>query len=407
MRSTRRGFLAGAAGAGLGTALGASGAGAQAAESRNVAADGVVPFHGRHQAGIATATQEHLQFGSFDMVSDSVDDLRRLLHGWSRAAALISAGRPVGPHQTEGRSPVDTGEALGLGPARVTITFGLGPGIFGTRRRDRFGLAGKRPAPLVKLPHFKHDGLQSRFCGGDLAVQVCADDPQVAFHALHELMRLAHPVATPRWVLAGFGRTGNSPHGSTPRNLMGFKDGTANVVGDDSAALRRFVWASDRESPSWMHGGSYMVVRRIKIILGEWDGRSLHDQEAAVGRYKGSGAPLSGHHEHDPIDLAAQRHGSLLIPFDSHIRLASPGYNRGERILRRGYSYVDGIDGHSPAGGLLFICYQRDPRAQFIPIQRRLAIDALSHVTKAVGSAAFACPPGAQPGGFVGDGLLG
>jgi deferrochelatase/peroxidase EfeB len=362
-----------------------------------------MPFYGSHQAGIATPAQEHLQFAAFDMVSDSVDDLRGLLRAWSRAASRIARGKAVGEFQKPDRPPMDTGEAIGLGPARVTVTFGFGPAIFGVR----LGLARFKPSPLIKLPHFSHDALKTRFSGGDLAIQVCADDPQVAFHALHDLIRLAHGVARPRWVLAGFGRTGNTRHGPTPRNLMGFKDGTANIVGEDAAALRRFVWASERESPSWMHGGSYMVVRRIEIRLGSWDAHSLHDQEAAVGRHKLSGVPLGGHHEHDPINLGAQRHGSLVIPFDAHVRLASQGYNGGQRILRRGYSYVDGVDGHSAAGGQLFICYQRDPQSQFIPIQRRLSRDALNKFTTHVGSAIFACPPGARAGGYVGEGLLG
>jgi deferrochelatase/peroxidase EfeB len=404
MGSTRRGFLAGAVGAGLGTAFGAAGSASVAAGA--AAADRAVPFFGPHQAGIATPTQEHLQFGAFDLVSDSVDDLRRLLRDWSRAAALIARGEVIGEFQQEHRPPVDTGESIGLGPAGVTITFGFGPGIFG----KRFGLARHRPAPLAPLPRFRTDRLERGISGGDLAVQVCADDPQVAFHALHDLIRLARPVATPRWVLAGFGRTGNTRGRPTPRNLMGFKDGTANIVGQDQAALRSFVWASGKESPTWMHGGSYMVARRIRILLGGWDSSTLHQQEDAVGRHKLSGAPLGERHEHDPIHLAAQQSGSLVIPYDAHIRLASPQYNGGQRILRRGYSYVDGVDGSSgsPAAGLLFICYQRDPRSQFVPIQRRLAeYDALNRHTSHVGSAIFACPPGATPGGFVGEGLLG
>jgi deferrochelatase/peroxidase EfeB len=400
-RSTRRRFLAGA-----GAALGAvSIPEAQAASRRSAgraAEADTVPFYGRHQAGISTPAQEHLQFGAFDLVTDSVDDLRGLLRTWSRAAARIASGQPVGPHQTEDRTPVDTGEAVGLSPARVTVTFGFGPGVFGRR----FGLGRLRPDPLVKLPHFSHDALEQRISGGDLAIQVCADDPQVAFHALHDLIRLAHGSARPRWLLAGFGRTGNS-RAPTPRNLMGFKDGTANIVADDAAALKKFVWASGHESPGWMHGGTYMIVRRIKIGLGDWDARSLHDQEATLGRHKLSGAPLGGRHEHDPINLGAQHHGSLVIPFDAHVRLASQGYNNGQRILRRGYSYVDGVEGHSAAAGQLFICYQRDPRKQFIPIQRRLSRDALNHFTTHVGSAIFACPPGPQTGGYVGEGLLG
>jgi deferrochelatase/peroxidase EfeB len=404
MGATRRGFLTGAVGAGLGTAFG--GAGSAGAAAPAVTADQAVPFFGPHQAGIATPTQEHLQFGAFDMVSDSVGDLLGLLRRWSRAAALIARGEVIGEFQQEHRPPVDTGESIGLGPAGVTITFGLGPGIFGRR----FGLARHRPAPLAPLPRFRTDRLQASISGGDLAVQVCADDPQVAFHALHDLIRLARPVATPRWVLAGFGRTGNTRGRPTPRNLMGFKDGTANIASQDQGALRRFVWASAKDSPSWMQGGSYMVARRIRILLGGWDSSTLHEQEDAVGRHKLSGAPLGERHEHDPINLAAQQSGSLVIPYDAHIRLSSPQYNSGQRILRRGYSYVDGVDqpSGSPAAGLLFICYQRDPRSQFVPIQRRLAeYDALNHHTSHVGSAIFACPPGARPGGFVGEGLLG
>ncbi|MFL5823474.1 MAG: iron uptake transporter deferrochelatase/peroxidase subunit [Solirubrobacteraceae bacterium] len=409
MGSTRRRFLAGSAGAGLGAALGAAGAGVARAAESSVPA-GRVPFYGRHQAGIATPSQEHLQFAAFDMVSDSVDDLHQLLRTWSAAAAAIAEGRPVGPLDTGARPPVDTGETVGLGPSKATVTFGLGPGIFRKGRHDRFGLARRRPAPLVNLPRFPTDWLQPSLSGGDLAVQACADDPQVAFHALHDLIRLARHVAVPRWTVAGFGRTANTPLRQTPRNLMGFKDGTANIVSDDHRALRRFVWASGRESPAWMHGGSYMVVRRIRIMLAKWDGESLNRQQASVGRYKLSGAPLSGQHEHDPVDLGAMHNGSLVVPFDSHVRRASPAYSGGERILRRGYSFVDGLDPHdsSPKVGLFFICFQRDPRAQFIPIQRRLSrIDALNPFTRHEGSAIFACPPGASRGGFVGEGLFG
>ena len=405
MGSTRRGFLTGLAGAGLGAALGPAAEEAQAA-SGTVAGGGSVPFFGAHQAGISTPSQASVQFGAFDVVRGSLGDLRRLLRTWSRAAALISRGEPVGEMRAPHSPPADTGESVGLGPAWVTVTFGLGPGIFDAR----FGLAGHRPAPLVDLPRFSTDRLEPQLSGGDLAVQVCSDDPQVAFHALHDLIRLGRPVARPRWLLSGFGPTGNTRSRPTPRNLMGFKDGTANPGSEDAAALDQFVWASGRESPSWMHDGSYMVVRRIEILLAGWDARTLHEQQDAVGRHKLSGAPLTGQHEYDPLDLGAQRNGSLVIPWDSHVRLASPDYNNGERILRRGYSYLEGLDRATgaPAGGQLFICYQRDPRVQFIPMQRRLAeYDALSRHTRHVGSAIFACPPGAAPGGYVGQGLLG
>ena len=190
---------------------------------------------------------------------------------------------------------------------------------------------------------------------------------------------------------------------------MGFKDGTANIMAEDERALKRFVWAGDTDGQSWMRGGSYMVVRRIRMLLGAWDSTSLDDQQRAFGRYKYSGAPLTGSREKEPPDFKAAQGDALVIPADAHIRLASPNYNGGQRILRRGYSYLDGIDPvtRSAAGGLFFICYQRDPRRQFIPIQHRLsAADALNRHILHVGSGVFACPPGARPGGYVGDRLF-
>ncbi len=402
--ANRRQFLAAAGLAGLGSAVGADPA-AATADFETRAAERI-EFHGAHQAGISTPTQGYVHFVSLDFLSDAAGDLRALLQALSAAAARLTAGRPVGPMQTGGSPPVDTGEAAGLRPSRLTVTFGLGPALF---REGRLGLSSRRPRPLVKLPGFAGDALQDSICGGDIGIQICADDPQVTFHAAHDLTRLATPTAVPRWALAGFGRTLNSRGSSTPRNLMGFKDGTANIMTSERAALSRFVWAREPQSPSWMRGGSYLVVRRIEMLLGNWDSVSLDQQEQTFGRHKLSGAPLGEHHEFSPLDLKARSHGHLRIPEHAHVRLASPQYNHGERILRRGYSYTGGVDrgGQSVAGGQLFICYQRDPRRQFIPIQRRLARgDLLGEHTRHVGSAIFACPPGASPGGYVGAGLF-
>jgi deferrochelatase/peroxidase EfeB len=391
---------------GLGSALGAGTPAAQAAVPRREGGRGAqrVPFYGPHQAGIATPTQEHVQFLALDVVSDSPNDLRALLADLSTAAARLTSGEPVGPLRTGAAPPVDTGEAIGLAPSRLTITIGLGPGVF---QPGRFGLETRRPAPLVALPPFANDSLEPGICHGDIAVQACADDPQVAFHAVHDLIRLASPAAVPRWSLAGFGRTLNTSGQATPRNLFGFKEGTANIVSQDQAALDRFVWAGAPESPAWMTDGSYMVVRRIQMLLHQWDSISLEQQERTFGRQKLSGAPLGQRHEHDPIDLNAMSRGRLAISRLAHIRLASPEYNNGQRILRRGYSYADGLDAGAAAAGQLFICFQRDPRAQFIPMQTRLALnDLLNEHTRHIGSAIFACPPGAKRGGFVGEGLF-
>lgn len=396
MESTRRGFLktglvsASATVVGTGTLL--ADAGKAAAANIIPAASGVVPFYGNHQSGIATPAQNYLQFAAFDITSESRSDLRALLRTWSDAAALLTVGRPVGPMQTGTHPPVDTGEAVGTEPSELTITFGFGPTLFTSAGGDRFGLTGHRPAPLVDLPAFVGDNLQSDISGGDVCIQVCANDPQVAFHAVHDLMKLGKGIAEPIWLLAGFGRTGNTTHQKVPRNLMGFQDGTANIKAEESEALAKFVWAGEPGSPAWMRGGSYLVARRIEIALGLWDETGLSGQEQSIGREKLSGKLLP----HPPPA--------------AHITLTSPAENGGQRILRRGYSYLDGLGTGlvTPAAGLMFLCYQRDPRKQFIPIQRKIAgKDALSEYLTHVGSAVFACPPGARRGGYVGEGLLG
>ncbi len=400
--------MAAAGAAGAGATLRSGTPAARAAEAARAGAPGgkAVPFYGAHQAGIATPTQEHVHFLALDVVSDSSADLRALLAALSAGAAALTAGDPVGALSTGVDPPVDTGEALGLGHSRLTVTFGLGPSVF---EAGRFGgLEALRPAPLVDLPPFASDSLQPGICDGDIAVQACSDDPQVAFHAIHDLIRLASPTAVPRWSLPGFGRTLNTAGQTTPRNILGFKEGTANIVGQDHAALERFVWAGAPESPAWMVGGSYMVVRRIQLLLHNWDSISLEQQERTFGRHKLSGAPLGEKREHDPIDLHKVVGGQLAISPLAHVRLASPAYNHGQRLLRRGYSYSDGIYDGAIAGGQLFICFQRDPRAQFIPMQTQLALnDLLNEHTEHIGSAIFACPPGAAGGGFVGEGLFG
>ncbi len=400
-RATRRRFLSamGLAGVGLGVS---PASGQAAAEAARAAA---VPFYGPHQAGIATPSQQYVHFLALDVLSSSAGDLRGLLRILSAAGAAIAQGRPVGQLTTGVEPPVDTGEAVGHPAARATMTLGLGPAIFAP---GRFGLAAQRPAPLVHLPSFPGDALVPGWTGGDIGLQVCSDDPQVAFHAVHDLIRLASPTAVPRWSLAGFGNTSNSRAQRTPRNLMGFKDGTNNIKVEDGAAMEQFVWAGAPESPAWMAGGSYMVVRRIAMLFGHWDEISLDAQEQTFGRHKAPGAPLGGVHEHDAVNLTATSHGRPRIPSDAHIRLASPSYNNGAQLLRRGYNYTDGIDhdGAAVSGGLLFICYQRDPRRQFIAIQSRLDNDALSQHVEPRGSAIFACPPGAPRGGFVGEGLF-
>ncbi len=241
-------------------------------------------------------------------------------------------------------------------------------------------------------------------------MQACAEDPQVAFHAIHVLTRLASTAATLRWQQMGFGRTSSTSRSQqTPRNLMGFKDGTDNIRAEDTDAMNDFVWVQPGDGPEWMSGGTYLIARRIQILFDVWDATSLEGQERVIGREKLSGAPLGGREEYDPVNLAAESNGEPRIPTDAHIRLASPSNNDNQRILRRGYSYSEPPEPGSGQidAGLFFIAFQRDPRRQFIPLQRRLAAsDALNHHTLHTASAIFACPPGVEPGGFVGEALF-
>jgi deferrochelatase/peroxidase EfeB len=370
--------------------------------------DGTISLFGEHQAGIATAAQERLVFAAFDLKVDGLDALRGLLRSWTDAAEAMTQGQPV-PGNVGGAlaPPIDTGEAAGLGPSHLTMTFGFGPALFD----DRFGLADRRPEALVDLPPFPGDRLVPALCGGDLCVQACADDPQVAFHAVRNLARISRGMATIRWLQLGFGRTSTtSLKQATPRNLMGFKDGTNNLRGEDVAALDEHVWVGADADQPWMRGGSYLVSRRIRMRIESWDRASLREQEQIIGRRKTTGAPLTGQREMDPVDLdALAPDGAPAIPQTAHIRVAAPALHGGARILRRGYSFTDGIDPSTGEldAGLFFICYQRDPRVGFISLQQQLsASDALNEYIRHTGSAMFACPGGIQAGDFIGSALV-
>jgi deferrochelatase/peroxidase EfeB len=402
---SRRAFLAlggaGAAATMVGTGCGAEPADTKRAAEPSARSRATIPFHDAHQAGIVTAQQRHLRFAAFDLQATRREELQQLLHAWTDVAATLTAGRRVTSPDPAKR---DTGEAAELSPANLTITFGFGLSLF---EREGLGLASQRPAALAVIPAFGADALQQRRSDGDLAIQVCADDAQVAFHAIHILTGAARGLAEPRWLQSGF--LGEQPAGTTPRNLLGFKDGSRNLDGRDGALTGRHLWASAADGARWMDGGTYLVARRVRTVLDVWDATSTAGQESTIGRHKASGAPLGGQHEDDEPDFAATGPGGLTIPADAHIRLASPETNNGVQLLRRSYNYDDGID-HDTAqidAGLFFICFQRDPRRQFVPIQRRLAAnDALAQHLIHTASAIFACPPGVAHGGYVGQQLL-
>ncbi|MFE1955436.1 iron uptake transporter deferrochelatase/peroxidase subunit [Streptomyces sp. NPDC059524] len=393
---SRRSLLA-AGGAGL--ALGAAAAGGAVALTRSGADDdmqpaaetgGAVPFHGAHQAGIATPVQDRLHFAAFDVKTDDREAFVQLLKDWTEAAALMCEGRTVGDGAYGGlpeAPPDDTGEALGLKPSRLTLTIGFGPSFF-DKHGKAFGVADKRPEALVELPKFPGDNLDKARSGGDLCVQACADDPQVAVHAIRNLARIGFGKVAIRWSQLGFGKTSSTtPDAQTPRNLFGFKDGTRNIAGTEKDRLSEHVWVGDS---TWMNGGSYLVARRIRMNVETWDRTSLQEQEDVFGRDKREGAPVGKAKEHDQPFLKAMKP-------DAHVRLAHPDANHGATILRRGYSFTDGTDGLGRLdAGLFFLAYQKDVRKGFIPVQRSLAADALNEYIQHVGSAVFAVPPGVR-----------
>jgi len=444
-RHDRRAFLGGATGLGALAALGsARGAEHAAASSSGTAAAPPAtrePFWGTHQAGIATVAQRHVYFAAFDLAATRREEVAKLMESWTRAAARMALGetaqplaeplRPVAHDQSSAAAAggyasapqvppavlaADTGEALGLAPARLTLTFGFGTGLFTKDGRDRYALAAQRPEAFVELPRFPGDQLVAEHTGGDLAVQACAEDPQIAFHAVRQLARLAGSVARIRWVQTGF-----LPHSrarETPRNLMGFKDGTNNPSIADPASMDRFVWVG-AEGPAWMRGGSYLVARRIRIALEHWDRMNVVFQEQTIGRRKYSGAPLGRSEEFAPLDLEAMDHdGNPVIPENAHVRLASRATNDGAQILRRPYSYNDGVNftverwppwrqGLEYDAGLFFLAYQRDPRSGFIKIYERMSrFDMLNQFVTHVGGGLFACPGGVEPEEFIGQRLL-
>ncbi|MEV1240298.1 iron uptake transporter deferrochelatase/peroxidase subunit [Nonomuraea sp. NPDC050022] len=362
-----------------------------------------VSFYGEHQAGIVTPAQDRLHFVSFDVTTDKRAELVELLQEWTAAAARMAQGKEAGTFGTLGgvpeAAPDDTGEALGLPASGLTLTIGFGPSLFD----KRFGLADKRPAALADLPKFPGEALIPEISGGDICVQACAHDPQVAVHAIRNLARIGFGKVSVRWSQLGFGRTSSTSRAqATPRNLMGFKDGTNNLKLEDAELLRRQLWVDAQDGPAWMTGGSYMVTRKIRMMVETWDRTSLAEQEAIFGRDKGAGAPLGKKAEFDPLDFAAKgADGGALIKNDAHVRLAHPSTNGDAHLLRRGYNFVDGSDGLGRLdAGLFFIAYQRDPRKQFVPVQMRLAkSDALNEYIKHISSGLWACPPGMRDAG--------
>ncbi|MFJ3934210.1 MULTISPECIES: iron uptake transporter deferrochelatase/peroxidase subunit [unclassified Streptomyces] len=390
---------AGAAGLVLGAGGGALGhaAAADSPTALSTVGSTSVAFHGEHQAGITDRQQSHGRLAAFDLAPGAGRrEAAALMRRWSALAAELMAGRPAGDG--------DTGVALDAGPCSLTVTFGFGRSFF-----DRTGLTAARPEQLDPLPAFSADRIDPKRSEGDLWVQIGADDALVVFHALHAIRRAAGQAAGPRWEMGGFNRSpGATGRPMTARNLMGQIDGTGNPKPSEPDFQQRVFVPRDTEH-AWMAGGSYAVVRRIRMLLDDWERLAPDAQEKVIGRRKSDGAPLTGGTETTEPDLeAVGPDGSLVIPANAHARISAPEQNGGAAMLRRPFSYHDGPgeDG-APDAGLLFVCWQADPLRGFVPVQRKLDRgDALSAFIRHEASGLFAVPPGAAEGEYVGQRLL-
>jgi deferrochelatase/peroxidase EfeB len=398
--ATRRAFLT--------TLAGVGGAAVVPLSAASAPAPAVEPFFGPHQAGVTTAQQGHVYLAAFDLTTTKRADVAAMLKDWTQSAAGLAAGLP--PEGGEGA------EFSGIGPARLTVTFGFGPGLFVKDGKDRYGLMAHRPEAFPDLPNFPGEQLAPARTGGDLLVQFCADNPQVAFYAARRLTSRAYNVASLRWTQSGF--LSNYGEGRTARNLMGFKDGTGNPHVGDPKAMSDIVWVGD-EGPVWMRGGSYVVVRRGRMALEHWERTPISFQEATFGRRKMSGAPIGKGDEFDTVDLDAKdKDGNPLVPENSHVGITRRMGDAGMKLLRRSYSYDDGANmvaerwppwkqGMEFDAGLVFVGFQRDLRTGFIPIFENLSRnDMMNQFVTNTGGGHWACPGGAREGGYIGQALL-
>ena len=358
-------------------------------------ANQAIPFYGTRQSGITTPIQRQVYFAVLDLATEDLETIRSIFKSWTTYIARMMQGKLVEAYKSNTMlPPTDTGEAVGMGTERLTITVGVSPSFL-----EKLNLSSKKLPELEDLPKFARDQLQEAFTGGDICIQACAEDAQVAFHAVRNLLRKGREHLTLKWSQTGYAAI--TSQGSTPRNLFGFKDGTANVTSQDD--FDRVIWC---DQDNWMKNGTYLIVRRVQMHLETWDRTSLKEQENTFGRHRDSGAPLGAVDEFDPVDLELKDDkGNLVIPEDCHVRLAK---EVGEEIYRRAFSYANGIDPRTGQfdAGLLFISFQKDPQ-QFIKVQKNLGTkDKLNEYITHVGSGLFAILPGVEEGGYLGQSLF-
>ena len=397
---SRRDFLKKAGMVGAGAAIGASGAGAIFAnmfsgKANQVVGNEEISFYGEHQSGIATPVQKNVYFAVLDLHSTDKEEIKQMFKDWTDYSEKLMKGELVAPELANHLvPPIDTGETVGLNPYRLTITFGISPSFL-----DKLKMDNKKMEEFKDLPHFPRDQIKDKYKGGDICIQACADDAQVAFHAVRNLVRKGRALITLKWIQAGFLPIGNGKE--TPRNLFGFKDGTENPKNNND--FKNVVWY---DKNNWLKNGTFLIVRRIQMHLETWDRTNLQEQENTFGRYKESGAPFGETDEFATIDINKKGpDGKPVLPIDSHVYLAKKA---DVKIARRAFSYSNGIDEVSGQfdAGLLFICFQKHPD-QFIKIQNSLGNDdKLNEYITHVGTGIFACFGGIKKGEYIGQKLF-
>lgn len=395
----------------LGVTIGATGLGSivhalgYSIVEDDMSATDKVPFYGKSQSGIKTEVQQHIYFASLNVIVQSKEELQQLFKEWTPLAVRMMNGQQIEEPATNAYvAAKDTGEAVGLSASNLSLTFGVGPTLF---QKSELGLRRVKPKELETLPHFPKDQLDDNYSDGDICIQACADDPQVAFHAVRNLIRAASGKVTLKWTQAGFNSFPvKNNKKQTPRNLFAFKDGTGNPNVKNASEMKDVVWIQPGESASWMVGGTYLVARRIQMHLETWDRTALGEQEATFGRHRDSGAPIGKTKELDDMELTrTDSAGKPIVPVTSHVHLAK---QVKDHMLRRSFSYSSGIDPKTGVfdSGLLFISFQKHPK-QFINIQNSLGrVDKLNEYITHRGSAIFACFPGIQKGSYIGESLF-
>ena len=366
-----------------------------------------IEFHGRHQAGVVATHQADGLLAAFNVHADDRDELRDTLRALTDQIRQVMSGTPYEDRDPD-YPPLYTG-AVGNPPppADLSVVVSVGASLFD----ERLGLADKRPTELEQMPFLANDRLDPDRTHGDLLLSIASADQEVTLFALRQLMRATRGDLTLHWMLEGYNRrTDAAPGEAGVRNLMGFVDGTANLDSTDDDLMDHLVWiAEDDGEPAWAVGGTYQVVRVIRMFVEFWDRTRLAEQEALIGRQKASGAPLDGERETDVPDFAADPEGDIT-PLDAHIRLANPRTPaaEGQRILRKGFSFSRGFDDAGRLDqGLCFVSYQRSMSRQFLPVQQRLAGEPLEEYILPEGGGFFFALPGVpDEHGFLGEGLF-